>query len=273
LKPLFKLFNLNSIVYNYINKLPAPNSFKYSLVDYCIKLFFSLEKEISDNDLNKDLNNLINEICTKNNKDLNSIKNSDTIDLDNSLYFHEFLFHSIKHTSIPENVKLFQGKLYYISSKNNQKTTLACFTNPHYFTNLEENKTNEDLSNKDGNDLHIILCFVIYSEKDQNIYLEFKPYFNSTLEIRAKKENHYFLYCMDLNDDIKNNDEEIDKNIEYNNIKIKTEEQKIEEVPAGNNMPRSDEGCAINCQICGQVNILNEGNTEFKCTFCESPLF
>ena len=273
LKPLFKLFNLNSIVYNYINKLPAPNSFKYSLVDYCIKLFFSLEKEISDNDLNKDLNNLINEICTKNNKDLNSIKNSDTIDLDNSLYFHEFLFHSIKHTSIPENVKLFQGKLYYISSKNNQKTTLACFTNPHYFTNLEENKTNEDLSNKDGNELHIILCFVIYSEKDQNIYLEFKPYFNSTMEIRAKKENHYFLYCMDLNDDIKNNDEEIDKNIEYNNIKIKTEEQKIEEVPAGNNMPRSDEGCAINCQICGQVNILNEGNTEFKCIFCESPLF
>ena len=147
------------------------------------------------------------------------------------------------------------------------KTTLTCFSNPHYFTNLEEKITNEDLSNKDGDEILIMLCFVIYSEKDQNIYLDFKPYFNSTLKIKAKKENHYFLYCMDMDD------KEIDKNIVYNNLKIKTEELKVEIESAGNNMPKSSEGCAINCPTCGTINILTEGNNEFKCTFCESPLF
>ena len=31
--------------------------------------------------------------------------------------------------------------------------------------------------------------------------------------------------------------------------------------------------CVINCPMCGSVNILNMSNTEFKCNFCESPLF
>jgi hypothetical protein len=273
LKPLFGLFNTNNFVFNYINKLPAPNSFKYSFIDYCIKIFLSLEREIEEDELKKELNNLLNEICFKNKKDLNFINNSDLIDLYNCLHFNEFLFHSIKNLSIPEKVRFYEGKLYYISGKNLPKTTLTCFSNPHYFTNLEEKNINDDLTNKDGTEIHMMLCFVIYSEKDQNIYIDFKPYFNSTLEIKAKKENHYFLFCNDIEDNIILNDDEIDKLIDYTNLNIKTEETKVEALPQANNNQVSNDECAINCPVCGSVNVLNEGNPEYKCVFCESPLF
>ena len=121
--------------------------------------------------------------------------------------------------------------------------------------------------------IHCILCFILYSNKDQDISINFKPYFNSTLEIKAKKENHYFIFCTDIDDNIKINDDEINKLIDYSNLKIKTEEAKVEEVPKENNNQVSSDECAVNCPVCGSVNILNEGNPEFKCVFCESPLF
>ena len=266
LKPLFNLFNLNNISFDYINKLPAPNSYKFSFVDYYIKLYLLKEKEIEDKELNKELNVLMNEICSKYNKDINNIKNSDIIDLDNSLDFHEINLKTVNDISLPENVILMQGKRHYINRKNVDVEKTQS-------NNLIENKENENLIKQDKIDIHTILYVILVSEKDQDIIIEFKPYIYSTLEIKAKKDKNYYLYCVDINDNIKNNDNEIFKLIDYSNLKIKTEESKEEILPSANKIPEADEGCKMNCSVCGTVNILDEGNPEFKCIFCESPLF
>ena len=171
-------------------------------------------------------------------------------------------------------MKLIKAKLLYISGRKVQKTNLPCFTQAGYFTNLIQRNTDEKFEYKDGYEIHCVLCIVIYSEKVQNIIIDFKPYLYSSIEIEAKKDNHYFFYCIDINDNIKNNNDEIDKIIDFNNIKIKTEEKKVEALPIGNNNNQIvDDSCTINCPTCGTVNVLNDGNPEFKCSFCEAPLF
>ena len=40
LRSLFNLLNINKLVFDYIDKLPSPNSSKYSFVDYCLKIYF-----------------------------------------------------------------------------------------------------------------------------------------------------------------------------------------------------------------------------------------
>ena len=57
------------------------------------------------------------------------------------------------------------------------------------------------------------------------------------------------------------------------NLKVEIEERLILALPQGNENAGSDEGCAINCPVCGSVNILDERNQDFKCLYCESPLF
>ena len=273
LKPLFNLLNVNKIVFDYMYKLPAPNSFKYSFVDYYFKLYFLIENEIEDKDLKKELDDLLNEICSKYNKNINSIKNNEEIDIDNSLNFIELLFYKINNITYPEKVKLFQARLYYISGKNVKKTNLPCFEQVNYFTHLIERNSDEKMLTKDGYEIHCMLCIILYSEKEQDITMEFNPYFYSPMKIISKKDNHYFICCFDVDDNIKNNEEEINKIINFNNIEIKTEESKAVNIPIENNNQVPDDACAINCQACGTANILNEGNPEFKCVFCESPLF
>ena len=274
LKPLFNLFYINKTVFDYLDNLPAPNSFKYSFVDYYIKLFLSIEKDIAENNNRDELNSLLIEICSKYKKDLESIKNNFKIDLDNSLHFHEFFFNTINKIELPEKMRLIKGKLLYISGRKVQKTNLPCFTQQGYFTNTISRNTDEKFEYKDGYEMHCVLCIVIYSEKIQNIIIDFKPYLYSNIEIEAKKDNHYFFFCIDIDDNIKNNDDEIDKIIDFNNIKIKTEEKKIEVLPIENNTNQIvDDSCTINCPTCGTVNVLNDENPEFKCSFCEAPLF
>ena len=43
LRSLFNLLNINKLVFDYIDKLPSPNSSKYSFVDYCLKIYFYLK--------------------------------------------------------------------------------------------------------------------------------------------------------------------------------------------------------------------------------------
>ena len=284
LKALFNLFNINKTVFDYINKLPAPNSYKYSFIDYCIKLYLLVFKDLEgeskvmdememDNPY-KEFDKLVNEICSKNNKDINSVKNNDKICLDNVIYFNQFSYQYIKDVKFPDKVSGFLLKLNYISGKNLEKTNLACFTNINYFSNLNGKQTDDKNEIKDENDIHSILCVVIHSLEDLDISINLNPYFSSKMALEAKKDCHYFLYSTDINDEIKKDDDKIFKSFELNNIKIEAKERKLLALPQGNsNQAAADDGCAINCSICGTVNILNEGNQEYKCIFCESPLF
>ena len=94
------------------------------------------------------------------------------------------------------------------------------------------------------------------------------PYFSLTMVIKAKTDHYYFLFCFDINDNIKNDENEINNLFDFCKINIKTEYSKIQELPMGNNNQISgDDGCSMNCPICRKVNVLNERNTEFKCIF------
>ena len=85
---------------------------------------------------------------------------------------------------------------------------------------------------------------------------------------KAKTDHYYFLFCFDINDNIKNDENEINNLFDFSKINIKTEYSKIQELPMGNNNQISgDDGCSMNCPICRKVNVLNERNTEFKCIF------
>ena len=152
LRALFSLFNINPTVFNYLDKLPSPNSLKYSFVDYCIKLYTLVFKELEAEYMvfeelkmgnpYKELEIIINDICSKNNKDINSIKINDKICLDNIIYFTEFNYDYIKNVKYPDKVDAFQIKLNYISTKNLnlKKTNLSCFTNINYLSNLKVKK-------------------------------------------------------------------------------------------------------------------------------------
>ena len=87
------------------------------------------------------------------------------------------------------------------------------------------------------------------------------------IKIKGKKEKHYLIYCMDYDNN--------DKKIDYSKLIIETKDsQPLALLPAnGEDQMGGTNDCVINCPMCGSVNILNMSNTEFKCNFCESPLF
>ena len=283
LNAIFNLFNINKTVFDYIDKLPAPNSFKYSFVDYCIKLYLLFHKETEaesevrdemelDNPYKK-FDSFVNEICKKYNKDINIIKNNDIIDIDNLLYFPEFFFEKIDNKNLPQKINLFNLKLFYTTGKNVEKTNLGCFNHVNYFSNILGKKGDENLKLNAENGIYTIQCIVICAKEDLNLKITFKPYFISKIEIEAKKDYHYFIYCTDITDKNKENKDEENKMINIDNLKVEIEERLILALPQGNENAGSDEGCAINCPVCGSVNILDERNQDFKCLYCESPLF
>ena len=114
---------------------------------------------------------------------------------------------------------------------------------------------------------HTLLCIVICCLSELELSIQFKPYFYSKIEIKGKKEKHYLIYCMDYDNN--------DKKIDYSKLIVETKDSKpLALLPAnGEDQMGGTNDCVINCPMCGSVNILNMSNTEFKCNFCESPLF
>ena len=285
LRALFSLFNINPTVFNYLDKLPSPNSLKYSFVDYCIKLYTLVFKELEAEYMvfeelkmgnpYKELEIIINDICSKNNKDINSIKINDKICLDNIIYFTEFNYDYIKNVKYPDKVDAFQIKLNYISTKNLnlKKTNLACFTNINYFSNLNGKKVDENIKINDEIELHSMICIVIHCLQDLDLNLNIKPYFISKMGIQAQKDCHYFLYCSDIDDKIQKEEDKIFNILEFNNMEIKAQERKLLALPQGNSSKSADDGCTMNCPVCGTINVLDERNSDYKCVFCESSLF
>ena len=285
IKAIFNLFNINKTVFDYIDKLPAPNSFKYSFVDYCLKLYTLIQKELEAesnvmdememNNPYKEYDNIVNEMCSKYNKDITLIKFNDAICIDNSIYFPEFYCEKIKEVKYPNQVSVFQLKLFYVVGKTiNKKTELSCFTQSTFFKDLVGKSCQDDNLMISENEIHVMQCIVIHSNEDLDITINLKPYFYSKMEIEAKKEFHYFIYCVDVDDNFINENIEIYKILKFDNMKIEVSERKLLALPAGNNnVVGSEESCSVNCPVCGNVNILNDGNPEFKCVYCESPLF
>ena len=279
IRALYNLFKINKIVFDYIDNLPAPNTFKNSFIDYCNQLYSEIKiviepesktmDELEQYNPYKEYEKLINEVNQKYKTEKKILKYT----VDNSLYFPEFFYEKIDEKNIPEKISLYQIKLLYITMKNPNKTELGCFTKVNFFSNLLGKQADENYNINNEFDIHSMICIVLHAKEDLNIKINLLPYINSTIELEVNKDYHYFLYCADIDDKIKNNNDEIYKVIKFDKIKIECEEKQILALPSGNNNQQSDNDCSMNCPVCGTINILNETNTEFKCVFCESPLF
>ena len=275
LKLFFDLLNKSDIIFNYIDKLPAPNSFKYSYIDYILKYYIlnkdELEKLENDTNIKNELSNLYNNIIKKYNKN-----NLENISIESKLYFSNFSYELKKD----ENIKLYQMKIEYETLKELKKTNLDCFNNTSFFSSINNNdnvnkETKEEKNEiKEINDeikLDNFICLLIFCHTDFDIYIEFKPYFNSKLEIKGKKNCHYIFYCT-------NNEAQID----YNKIKIESKEITKSDNEfnyiinfGGQNMEvKLTPGMYIYapCEVCGVKNIITTKTTELKCSFCECPL-
>ena len=273
---IFNLLDVNHMIFTYMDNLPAPNSLKYSYLDYILKIFLLTEKqmeeeskaidEIGAKNPIKELSIFVNDICKKYNKNLEEFKENNKIDINNSLYFNEFSFDIIKDINV-QNVSVYEMTVDYTSMKNPKKIDLACFSKGNYFCNLISRKGNNNSLVEDGLEKHTLLCIVICCLSELELSIQFKPYFYSKIEIKGKKEKHYFIYCMDYDNN--------DKKIDYSKLIVETKDsQPLALLPAnGEDQMGGTNDCVINCPMCGSVNILNMSNTEFKCNFCESPLF
>ena len=272
---LYDLLNINDLVFNYIDNLPAPNSLKYSYAEYLLLLFLSnkdeLEKiEHDEISLNK-LSSSYNYIIKKYNKN-----NLDNISINDKLYFSDASY-ELKSS---ENIKLYELAIIYETLKESKKTNLECFNKTTFFSNLdnkegqEKQKEKEEGKVKEDQIQNKIKCLLVFCHDDLDISIEFKQLFNSKLEINGKKNNHYIFYCVSG-----------EKVIDYSNLKIETKENKQfsqqEQQNVNQNLPQGmryklklPDGYAfrVSCELCGTVNYLNNQTTEFKCSFCECPL-
>jgi hypothetical protein len=169
LTSIFNLLNVNEMIFTYVDNLPAPNSLKYSYVDYLLKLFILTEKETEaafnvhdemgiDNPL-KELANLINDICKKNNKDINIIKENDTkINIKDSLYFKDFSCQAVKNVGGTEKLSIIEMTIDYCTMKDPRKIDVPCFNKKNYFYNLVGRKGEVNSLKEDGLDQHTLLC-------------------------------------------------------------------------------------------------------------------
>ena len=266
---LFDLLNMNELVFYYVDKLPAPNSLKYSLVDYILKFYLLNKEELEKIEHDKiALNKLsitYNDIIKRYNKN-----NLDDVSIENKLFFADFGY-ELKNN---ENIELYEMNIKYETIKDPKKTNLEVFNKTTYFSSSKDKNKNE--IKLEGSHFNNLVCVLIYCHDDLDITLEFKPYFNSKLEIKGKKNMHYIFYCM--------NEE---KKIDYSNLKINSklnlqpiQQQQVTEVQSGN-IPQETkflvqlpEGMKflVNCEVCGVMNYITNQTTEYKCSFCECPL-
>ena len=268
---LFDLLNNNELIFNYIDNLPAHNSFKFSYADYLLKLYLDnkeeLEKIENDKDSINKLSELYNDIIKKYNKN-----NLDNVSLDDKLYFSDFGY-DLKNNEINENIKIYEINIKYEILTEHKKTDLECFNDATFFSNL--NNINKKEANEELSHLDNLFCLLVFCNDDLDIIIEFKPYFNSVLEIKAKKNNHYIFYCLKDN-----------KTIDYSKMKISTKarmqpihQQHIENQIGNNydsmknelNFPKNF-FLSVKCEVCGTNNLITNFNAEFKCSFCECPL-
>ena len=292
---IFKLLNKYEDVYEYICKLPAPNSYTYKYNEYLIKLYLdTLDKikkndNINDNKLYDDLILVMDEFCKKYNINLDSIKNDITICINNYMLIYQIKFENIeksdnvsneikkKISTYDDKIKAFHFKFYYKLTQDSNKTLFNFFTekvdiNYHSCKETKSDKKNNDLEN------YCIEGIFILGLKDCNLSFSIEPFIYSNMEIIIKKFEKYFIFIKEYNLLIKEDDYDkdlltydfdIDKlvigDIQKDNNKISdySETQKIQ---------MNEDAIFINCPLCGTPNVIDEHNQTFQCIFCSASL-
>jgi hypothetical protein len=148
LTKIFEMLCNHQDIYEYINKLPAPNSYSYSYLNYLLKLYIETvdkQKNNSDNikfdmQLFEKLNNIISDLCKKHNINLDTIKNDNNISIRNYMFIHDIeyiviselkdLNNEIKNSfrEYDKDIKIFYYKLSCHLTQDKKINTVRLFT-------------------------------------------------------------------------------------------------------------------------------------------------
>jgi hypothetical protein len=148
LTKIFEMLCNHQDIYEYINKLPAPNSYSYSYLNYLLKLYIETvdkQKNNSDNikfdmQLFEKLNNIISDLCKKHNINLDTIKNDNNISIRNYMFIHDIeyiviselkdLNNEIKNSfkEYDKDIKIFYYKLSYHLTQDKNTNTVSLLT-------------------------------------------------------------------------------------------------------------------------------------------------
>ena len=294
----FKLLYKYPEVYNYLNKLPAPNSFTYSFGEYFIKLYTKAKEKIDNININflndeekkmhEELNILMVDFCKKYDINLDKITNDERICI-----WHHMFFFFLKYIrlagmkglsseiskyieSYEDKIKVFYLKFKYYLTPDINKSDFSFFTD-------KEKITYNNCSNNSGklSELHLpkhsIEGFFIQGNKDCNLSFSLEPYINN-MEVSIKKNEKYFLLIKKY--DLIDNDEQNFSNdviFDYDINKLKINEIKkanegISDYSENNKIQTNENAFVINCSLCGTPNTIDEDNQNFTCLFCSSSL-
>ena len=293
---IFELFNKHEDIYEYICKLPAPNSYSYKYNEYLLKLYLeTIETIEKNNDIKYDkqiyqkLIEVMDVFCKKYNIILENIKNDISICIRNHIFPHALKYDRIdkinnlnnefrqKIENYEDKIKMFYMKMDYYSTIDSHKTNFDLFINKSDITYHNCSHTTGELSKLKLQSHRIEGVFVL-GVKDCNLSFSLEPYINSKMEISIKKYEKYFLFIKELNlindTNNKNKDEVV---IGFDIYKLQIEDiqknhDEISEYPDSHKLQVNEDALVINCNVCGVANVIDENNQTFQCIFCSASL-
>ena len=290
LTKIFEMLCNHQDIYEYINKLPAPNSYSYSYLNYLLKLYIETvdkQKNNSDNikfdmQLFEKLNNIISDLCKKHNINLDTIKNDNNISIRNYMFIHDIeyiviselkdLNNEIKNSfkEYDKDIKIFYYKLSYHLTQDKNTNTVSLLTEKKEINFIKGSDSNNSLE-KNELKSYYIEGIVIYAKTDCDLTFSFEPYLYSDLEIHFKKYDRCILFLKQS--DTPYNENKID--IDLTKLKIgKNEKGKPNDITEfdATKVQANEDALVITCQMCGTSNVIDENNQTFQCIFCSGAL-
>ena len=293
---IFKLIFKYPDVYSYLNKLPAPNSYTYTYIEYLIKLYIEAKDKASINNdkANEEKNNydelnaLMTDFCKKYDIDLEKIKIDKRICVSYHMYIFMIKFDLIKEMkdlsqdilnvlkNCEDKIKFFyiMFKYYLIEKVNN--FDLKFFSEK---INIQYHSSSEKTSNLSNLNLpeHSLEGIFIQGNKDCNFSFSIEPYINSTMEVSIKENEKYILFIKDYNLLVNDSDSNNDILIDFDLSKLKVNElQKYSKgkskISENNKIQTNENAVIINCPLCGTPNAIDEDNQTFTCIVCSASL-
>ena len=292
---IFKLLNNFDDIYEYINKLPAPNSHKYTYLKYLIKLYIETRDKINSKDNNikydkkiyDELNTIMQDFCKKYNINLEDIKNDNNICIRKYMCIYRYEAQLI--TSIPnlkheiinninnykDKIKVFHIIFFYQLTDELNKVDFDFFTEKKEYLFHKGSHNNKTLEKLNLEKYYLEALF-IQGNKDCNLSFSIEPIIYSNMKISIKKINKYFLFVKDYNLPInENKDENLIIDVDLFKLKINDIEKDKNEVPnlpESNKLQVNEDAFVINCPICGTPNAIDENNQNLVCYFCSAAL-
>ena len=218
-KPYFYYLVFFNDVYEYLQKLPAPNSYTYNYIEFLLKLYIEVKEKIIKNEL-KYGSKILEEIYLfmdlfyqKYNIKIENIKNDIRICIRNYMNIYSIKYQLLENyknidstilktiINYKEKIKIFYIKFYYYLTQDFNKVYFKFF--------IEKNKdiptqtcidTDKEtcLSNSNLNKYCLEGLF-IQGNKNCDLSFSLEPYIPSNMEIKIKKYEKYTLFIKDYN--------------------------------------------------------------------------